>query len=159
MRPKSKIIFFLIAGIILISLASCKKNKNDVIPDTWVDFTIDLNDPEFFVLNAGGNAKIVTASTNNWGQRSAGYGNNGIIVYRSLMDEFYAYDRTCPNDFVKDGSSIKINIDFTLAICPRCSTNYALEAGGTPISGPGRYPLKNYKTSFFEQYVRVWNAY
>jgi nitrite reductase/ring-hydroxylating ferredoxin subunit len=159
MRPKSKIIFFLIAGIILSSLASCKKNKNDVIPDTWVDFTIDLNDPEFFVLLSYPNGKIVTSATNNWGQRSAGYDYNGIIVYRSLMDEFHAYDRTCPHDFVTDTSSIKVNLDLISAICPKCSTSYSLEAGGTPISGPGRYPLKNYKTSFNGQYVRVWNAY
>jgi nitrite reductase/ring-hydroxylating ferredoxin subunit len=156
---KSKIINILIIVLTVISLTSCKKSKYDVIPDVYVDFTIDLNDPEFFVLNAATNSKIVTSLTNNWGARSAGYDNNGIIVYRSAMDEFYAYDRTCPHDYVTNGLSVKVNVDFLNAICPKCSTNYSLEIGGTPVSGPGRYPLKNYKTSFNGQFVRVWNSF
>ena len=56
--------------------------------------------------------------------------------------------------------SIKVNIDPTFsiyAICPKCGTKYALSAGGTPASGIGRYPLKNYRTSFDGRYVSVWN--
>jgi nitrite reductase/ring-hydroxylating ferredoxin subunit len=156
---KSKIINILIIVLTAVSLSSCKKNKNDVIPDVTVDFTINLNDAEFFDLNAIGNSKIVTSATNNWGIYSAGYDDNGIIVYRSFEDEFNAYDRTCPFDYAVNGLSIKVNVDFTIAICPRCSTNYALSAFGTPISGPGKYPLKNYKTSFNGQSVHVWNSF
>ena len=156
---RSKIVIFLFMVTSVVLMISCKKSKYDVIPDVYVDFTIDLNDPEFFVLNAGTNSKIVTSATNNWGTRSAGYDGNGIIVYRSTMDEFYAYDRTCPYDYAVNSLSIKVNTDFLNAICPKCSTNYSLEMGGTPISGIGKYPLKNYKTSFNGQYVRVWNAY
>jgi nitrite reductase/ring-hydroxylating ferredoxin subunit len=140
-------------------MISCKKSKYDVVPNVYVDFTIDLSDPEFFVLNAGTNSVIVTAATNNWGLRSAGYDNNGIIVYRSAMDEFYAYDRTCPYDYAVNSLSIKVNVDFLNAICPKCSTNYSLEIGGTPVSGIGKYPLKNYKTNFSGQFIRVWNSY
>lgn len=156
---KSKIINILIIILTVVSLTSCKKNKYDVIPDVYVDFIIDLNDPEFFVLNAATNSKIVTSLTNNWGVRSAGYGDNGIIVYRSALDEFYAYDRTCPHDYAENGLSKKVNVDFLSAICPKCSTSYSLEVGGTPISGPGKYPLKNYKTSFNGQFIRVWNSF
>jgi len=54
--------------------------------------------------------------------------------------------------------SIKVKIDLTVAECPQCGTKYALSAYGTPISGVGKYPLKNYKTSFDgERYIRVWN--
>ena len=74
MTHKSKLIFFLLTGLILLSLTSCKKNKNDVIPDVYIDFTINLSDPDFFDLNAIGNTKIVTSSTNNWGTPAAGYG-------------------------------------------------------------------------------------
>jgi nitrite reductase/ring-hydroxylating ferredoxin subunit len=75
------------------------------------------------------------------------------------MDEFYAYDRTCPHDYAVNALNIKVSIDFMTAICPQCSTSYSLEAGGTPITGPSRYPLKNYKTGFDGQNVRVWNSY
>lgn len=156
MRSDSKISFFLIAIAFTISLSSCNK-KNDVIPYVYVEFKLDINDVEFATLSGIGNHIIVTSQTNNGGYRSAGYDNNGIIVYASGIEAFNAYDRTCPYDYAVNGTSIKVNIDFTLAVCPKCGTKYALSAGGTPVSGIGRYPLKNYKASFDGRYVRVWN--
>ena len=156
----SKIGFFSIITAITIILSSCNK-KNDVIPDVIVDFTIDLNDPEFVNLNAMGGAVIIDSKTNNWGIYSAGYNYNGIIVYAGV-DEFFAYDRTCPHDYVVNEMSVKINLDLSssiYAVCPECSTKYALPAFGTPASGIGRYPLKNYKTSFDGRWVRVWNRF
>ncbi|MDO9340716.1 MAG: hypothetical protein Q7T72_09370 [Bacteroidales bacterium] len=139
-----------------ITLSSCNKNKNDVIPYTYVNFILDLNDPQFVNLNAMGGSDTIDARTNNWGTGAAGFAGNGIIIYRG-PNEFYAYDRTCPHDYAVNGLSIKVNIDFTLAVCPKCGTSYALAAFGTPASGIGRYPLKNYRTSFDGRFVRVWN--
>jgi hypothetical protein len=153
----SKLKFFFIIGLIIILTASCKKEKYDVIPDEYVDFTIDLYDIEFSSLNAIGNYVYINAGTNNWGRVAAGYDGNGIIVYSALPDEYSAYDRTCPHDYTVNGLSIKVNVDFTIAVCPECGTTYALAANGTPASGPGQYPLKNYKTSFDGRYIRVWN--
>jgi nitrite reductase/ring-hydroxylating ferredoxin subunit len=124
-----------------------------------VNFTLDLNDPEFVNLNAMGGSVTVNSQTNNWGSGAAGFDGNGIIIYAGV-DEFYAYDRTCPHDYVVNSLSIKVNIDkanSTIAICPKCGTTYALSAGGTPASGIGRYPLKNYRTSLQGNLVIVWN--
>lgn len=151
-----KIIFFSIIIMIAITLSSCNK-ENDVIPDVYVDFTLDINDPQFVDLASVGNHAIVTSQTNNWGSEAAGYNYNGIIVYTSGINVFNAYDRTCPHEYSVDGSSVKIDIDFTIGICPQCSTIYALSAGGVAYSGPGKYPLKNYKTSFDGRFVHVWN--
>ena len=68
--------------------------------------------------------------------------NNGIIVYNGGDGQFYAYDRTCPHDYEVNNLSIKVKIDFTIAVCPECGTTYALSASGTPASGKGRYPIK-----------------
>ncbi len=158
MVKSSKIGFFLLLTLTVLLTVSCEKNKNDVIPDVYVNFYMDITgDILFSDLNAIGNHVIVTSQTNNWGSQAAGYDNNGIIVYRSLPDEFNAYDRTCPHDFAVNGLSIKVNVDFTQAVCPRCSTCYALSAFGTPVSGPGQYPLKNYKTRFDGRYLSVWS--
>jgi nitrite reductase/ring-hydroxylating ferredoxin subunit len=154
----SKITFFLTFMVLAIITASCNK-KNDVIPDVYVDFYLDLNDPQFVKLSSFGETLIVTSSTNNLGVRAAGYDGNGIIIFAGV-DEYYAYDRTCPHDYATNGTSIKVNIDPTNslnAICPVCKTNYSLSAGGVPSKGIGRYPLKNYKTSFDGRNVRVWN--
>jgi nitrite reductase/ring-hydroxylating ferredoxin subunit len=151
----SKIRFFLISVTFVLIFSSCNK-KNDVIPDVYVNFILDLNDPEFVNLNAIGGSDTVDARTNNWGLEAAGFDGNGIIIYRG-PDEFYAYDRTCPHDYAVNELSIKVNIDFTLAVCPKCGTTYALSASGTPASGIGRYPLKNYRTRFDGRFVTVWN--
>ena len=158
MSYNSKIIFFFIASALTISLCSCNK-KNDVIPNTYVNFTLDLNDPEFVNLAAFGGSVAVNSNTNNWGTGAAGFDGNGIIICYGV-EEFYAYDRTCPHDYVNNSLSIKVNIDpgnSTIAICPKCGTKYGLTVGGTPVSGVGRYPLKNYRTSFQGNYVIVWN--
>jgi len=137
-------------------MGACSKNKHDVIPDVHVDFTLDLSDPEFVNLTAIG-SDTVDGSTNNWGSYAAGgYLGNGIIIYNG-GDVFYAYDRTCPHDYEINGLSIRVKIDFTIANCPKCGTVYSLSASGTPVSGIGRYPLKNYRTSFDGRFVRVWN--
>lgn len=153
----SKLKFSLLITFYAFLIISCNKENTDIIPDVYVDFTIDLLDPEFVTLSFIGTSDSVDSNTNNWGYKSAGYDGNGIIVYRG-PDEYYAYDRTCPHDFAASGLSIKVKIDSGIALCPHCETKYALSAYGTPLSGPGKYPLKNYKTSFIdERFIRVWN--
>jgi hypothetical protein len=158
MTTGSKIKYFFILLVFLLLQASCKNNKNDVIPNVYVDFTMDITyDILFRDLTSMGNSVIVNYLTNNWGYASAGFDSSGIIIY-SGPDEFYAYDRTCPYDYAIKGKISRINIDGINAICPVCSTYYALSSYGSPFSGPGRYPLKNYRTSFDGlRYVRVWN--
>lgn len=154
----SKIRFFFVSIILVILFYSCNK-RNDVIPDVIVDFMLDINDPQFVDLNALGGSVTVDANTNNWGHYAAGFDGNGIIIY-SGVDEFLAYDRTCPHDYALNGQSIKVNISKSSsidAVCPECGTTYSLSANGTPSSGVGRYPLKNYRTSFDGRYIRVWN--
>jgi len=158
MAVNPKIRYFFVTLAFLVFPSSCQNNKNDVIPDVYVDFTMNLSkDILFRDLSSPANSVIVNYLTNNWGYASAGYDSAGIIVYCVDLDEFGAYDRTCPYDYVKNNKVVKVNVDFTMAVCPACSTTYALSAYGQPYSGPGRYPLKNYHTSFDGSYLRVWN--
>lgn len=153
----SKIGFLILVTSFILILFSCNKDNNDVIPDVYVDFTIDLLDPEFAKLSVIGTSDTIDATTNNWGYRSAGYDGNGIIIYRGA-DEYYSYDRTCPHDFAVNGLSIRINVDFAVAECPQCGTKYSLSTYGVPLSGVGRYSLKNYRTSFDgSRFISVWN--
>jgi len=157
----SKITFFLFALSLAASLNSCKKSRNDVIPDVYVDFTIDLSDPEFIILNTFGESVTINENTNNFGLRAAGFAGNGIIVH-SGIDEFFAYDRTCPHDYSEDGTAVRINIDpanSLVAVCPVCKTQYGLLVNGTPTEGVGHYPLKIYKTSYDGRWLHVWNNY
>jgi nitrite reductase/ring-hydroxylating ferredoxin subunit len=151
----SKIRFFLISAAFVLIFSSCNK-KNDVIPDVYVNFTLDLYD--FVNLSAMGSDTVdaYDVRVDNGRDYAGGFNGNGIIIYRGA-DDFYAFDRTCPHDYAVNDLSIKVKIDFIYAVCPKCGTTYALSASGTPASGIGRYPLKNYRTSFDGRYVRVWN--
>ncbi len=153
----SKLRIFLIICIFSLLQYACNNEKNDVIPDVLVDFYIDLNDPEFFNLNAIGNFVYINRSTNNMGYKASGFDDNGIIIYRSQNDEFIALDRTCPHDYILDGSSIAVDAEGIYAECPECGSTYALPSFGTPVSGPSKYPLKMYRTSFNGQFVHVTN--
>jgi len=161
-KKQSKIVIFLFATLLSVMICSCKKNKNDVIPNVYVDFTISLSDPEFTRLQSIGESVYISRFTNNFGIRAAGFAESGIIIH-SGIDEFFAYDRTCPHDYVLDESIIRIEIDKSssiYAVCPKCKTKYGLPANGTPVEGVGRYPLKNYKTGFAGGgRLRVWNSY
>ena len=151
MTLNSKIRYFSIIFSFILAVSSCNNDKNDVIPDVTVSFSISINDPQFVTLNTFGNAALVNKYTNNLGLRAAGFDENGIIIFSWVDYEYYAYDRTCPHDYAENNLSIPVNIDpenSMNAICPECGTNYSLSAGGTPASGIGRYPLKNYKTAF-----------
>lgn len=154
---RSKLRIFLLICILSLFHITCNKEEYDVIPDVLVDFYIDLNDPEFFDLNAIGNFVLVNSSTNNLGYKASGYDNNGIIIYRAQVDEFIALDRTCPHDYALDGTSIAVDVDGIYAECPLCNSIYALPSYGTPTSGPSKYPLKMYRTSFNGQFVHVTN--
>ena len=156
----SKIKIFFIIIMMLISMPSCDLEKNDVIPDVNVYFVIDLvYDPLFFDLAASpGNSTIVTSSTNNWGSAAAGFEGNGIIVYNA-SEEFFAFDRTCPNCYVLSHQSVAVNIDGIHAVCPVCHSEYVLPSYGTPLPGtPSQYPLKNYHTRVSDNYLTVWNT-
>jgi len=157
MSTRSKIRFFFILSIITLLPVSCDREKNDVIPDEYVDFTLDMMD----FLNIYGiiGSDTVDASDlriDRGRTYAGGFDGNGIIIYFG-GDVYYAYDRTCPHDYVVNGLSVKVNIDFTIATCPKCGTTYALSASGAPASGPGKYYLKNYRTSFDGRYLNVWN--
>ena len=156
----SNLRFFLLISLFALVTTSCDREKNDVIPDITVDFTINYTDPEFYDLfYAPGTSALLSSAHRHLGLGTAGFDGNGIIVYNTGIQgfEFSAYDRTCPHCYVTEDVSVAVNVDGLFIVCPRCSTEYAIASSGLPQSGPGRYYLKNYHTSFTGYSVRVWN--
>ena len=156
----SNLRIFLLFTLVAMPLISCERDKNEVIPDVTVDFTITFSDPEFFDLfYSPGTSVLISSAHRHLGLGTAGFDGNGIIVYNTGLQgfEYGAFDRTCPHCYANDDVSVAVNVDGVYAICPRCSTNYALGGSGLPQSGPGQYYLKNYHTSFTGYSVRIWN--
>ena len=154
--PHSKLRIFLIGFAIILLFGSCTKRSEEIIPDTFVDFVINLDSPQFIDLNAIGNSVIVTSSYA--GQNSGGYRGHGIIIYRASQTEFYAFDRTCTFEEGLD-QAVNLNIPTDLSpICPACKSTYILPSLGYPDNdGPAIYPLRQYQTEFGGNTVWVYN--
>ena len=69
--------------IFLIFFISCGE-RNNYIPDVFVNHEIDLNSPENISLSALGGSLTI---------ENQGY--NGLIIYRFSNYEYHAYDKSC----------------------------------------------------------------
>ncbi len=139
----------IIAFCLILSLYSCKDDNPNPIPNYYtVNITIDVSsfDNDFAI----GNIKTFT-------QMRTGYntGYAGVVVYRHNLDEFYAYDMACPNDWysgcivVRDSTKARpAPADLCLQdeICCGCKFNLL---NGYPQSDNKdyRYPLLQYKVT------------
>ena len=144
MKYKNTKFFFLITILSLIFI-KCDKNNNDVVPNVYVNFTIYINEPDYAELNAIGNSVMVTG------------GSKGIIIYRSSLNEFCAYDRCCtykPSE--KDEYVQLLEQGSPIVVDSTCGSKFNL-VDGSVINGPAVLPLKKYNADFDGNGVHVYN--
>jgi len=128
----AKILFF---SLFMLVSIKCKTPENK-IPYLYVDFTINLDEPEFYELNAIGNYIYVTG------------GVSGIIIYRDSRDVFIAYERACPYD-PECGRVYVIPDEYKMRdSC--CGSEFSLTLDGAVLKGPTELPLREYKTYFYQ---------
>ncbi len=121
---------------------SCTKEQEVIVPDVFVDFTINIQ--MYNELQAINNAVIIP---------NEGYGRNGVIIYRLNLEEFLAFDATCPQHI---GNSTGTKIDDSdpgYATCPHCGTTYSFMNFGQASEG---HPLKRYKVHVSGYLLRVY---
>ena len=140
----TKLPIFLTITLISILFIRCDKNQSN-IPYVYVNFPITIGDPEYFDLEAVGNHVFI---------KNAGV--NGIIIYRSSINEFHAYDRTCTYKPEKNCAVIDDSTSSILVKCPCCGSKFGLDYGYV-TSGPATRPLKEYHTSFDGVTLHVYN--
>ena len=136
---KILIIFFLCTTF----SQSCK-DKNQPIPNTLVDFYININDVSYSDLQAVGNSVYVYG------------GVAGVIIYRESVDNFIALDRCCS---YKPDDRCAVKIDTTnsfLLVCPCCSSEFIINNGSVNKS-PAIAPLKQYQTTFDGSVLHIFN--
>ncbi len=137
--------FTLSVLMLCLVLSSCKKeNPQPVIPEVYVNFSINPNSTEFLEINAPGSWVTVTG------------GYRGILIYRQSMNEFLAYERTCPWDPWEEGARIEVEESVFTAVCPVCDSQY-LVLDGSPFEGPSTYLLKQYHTTYDGSLLYVYN--
>ena len=132
--------------LVLLIPFGCKDDNQSRVPEVYVDFYIDINDPQFFDLQVVGNYVYVTG------------GVSGIIIYRKSSTEFVALDRCCSYNPEK---RCKVEVDTTTnqkIICPVCKSEFSLD-NGYVLKSPAAAPLKQYQTTFDGEKVHVYNNY
>jgi nitrite reductase/ring-hydroxylating ferredoxin subunit len=136
----SKYIKVLLILVPFLLLSGCEKEQYHPVPMVPVDFTINL-EFQFMGLNSIGGYDNVYG----------GFG--GIVIYRMSIDQFTAFDRACTYD-PRDNKARLITDNAPIATCPVCGSQFLL-LDGSPIKGPAKYPLRQYRTSFMEPYLHV----
>lgn len=100
-----------------------------------VDFTIDINDPDFSALkNVGGFAY-----------------NEGIIIVHNAAGNFDAFSQACTH------SGCTVNYDSGLQRFPCPCHGSVYSNSGNVINGPAVNPLKSYQTELNGDMLRVFD--
>ena len=133
-----------IMTVCAISLSNCTKQDTEhLIPVVNVNINISTNLAQYNQLNIDG----------GWVYLEGGY--NGIIVYRSSIDNYKAYDRQAPYK-VKDVCKINID-DSQVIVTDSCSGSSWLLYDGQVVTGPATYPLKEYETYYDGSILSITN--
>lgn len=124
----------------LFLFASCEKEK-DEIPYIYVNFVIYPNTIDFIP-----EGEHVTTT--------GGY--KGLIIYRQFSDQFMVFERACPHDPLEDNARVYVEDNGIIAVDSVCGSRFLL-TDGSPIEGPARRALKQYRTRYDGYTLQVSN--
>lgn len=134
MTLNAKIKNLIVLFILAFMQFGCSKNEEQVVPYVRVSMTINLQLPKFNALTSVNNAVLCD---------NEGYNKNGVIIYRYSLEEFTAFDATCPRHIDTKPTAVILddNGSAGTATCPECKTVYYFFNYAYPSSG---YPLRRY---------------
>lgn len=99
---------------------------------------VSLNMPDTYLTLERNDSRFPTPS-------SYGLGYQGLIIYHSSFDEFYCFDRACPNCANYSYPQTSAPSANYQVICPKCNRIYSLFNYGAPTNGKkGDEGLKRY---------------
>jgi len=126
---KLKLIFisFILFGV----FSTC--DTESPIPEVYVNFIIQLDDPTFVNLNPVGGSVYIPFE-----------GNKGIIVIHSDINKFNAYDATCTYDPDAAWGRVVIDASGISAVDTVCGSTFSLMLNGMVTNGPAGLPLIEY---------------
>ena len=127
---------------ILLFTISCGFEKNP-IPYAAVNLNLDLTFKDK-VLQPIGSYKEYTSKNINIALERAGYG--GVLVVHNFLDEYKAFDRTCPYE-VNPGITVEVDNEVRYAICPKCGTKYEIGMSAGVPDGSSRHGLLQYNVT------------
>jgi hypothetical protein len=135
MKIKNYKVTLLTAIILLLGVNSCSK-KETPVPYSSINFTIDLDLPQYSKLQTPDNWLYVTG------------GINGLIIFNTgngTSNPFVVFDRTCT--YNPSNGYVKVNSNNVYATDSTCGSVFNIINGGVQHS-PATVPLKQYNCTF-----------
>ena len=130
---KKILVFILISTLIFSCSSDDSRTDNPNLPSVPVNFTINLNLPQFNELNFPGNGLVITTD---------GVGIRGIIVY-NINDALYsAFELSDPNIPPSDCSALNVSGITAESNCG--NENVYNIVTGQQLEGEGGFPLLRY---------------
>ena len=137
MNPKH-----LIYACLLLMLSGCSKNvteRNPYLPELGFRFELNLNLPLYSPLSNQGNPVFID---------NPGTGVRGVIVMKTSIDIFRAFEASCPNHAPNSCSTMVI--DGQIARCSCDDYEYSLFTGqmlNRPDDGERYFDMLEYRAS------------
>lgn len=135
--------------IILVSLASCKKddgvrNDNPYLVDPLVNLNLNLNLPEYNPLKFPGNSITITHQ-----------GIKGIVIYNVNNDLYTAFELSDPNH--TPNACSRMTIEGIIASCPCNDDNtYDIVTGQHQVD-ENKYPMLQYIATRTGDNIQIGN--
>ncbi|HZJ73597.1 MAG TPA: hypothetical protein VFC87_02220 [Perlabentimonas sp.] len=135
----------ILLATLVFFIFSCVDEAPRIVPDVYVQFSINMELPQYTSLKNAGNALIVP---------NQGYNRHGVIIYNSF-DDFLAFDATCPQH-IENPTAVVLDDEGAAgtATCPECKVVYSFFENGLPSKG---YPLKTYVVTKSGSFLYVAN--
>jgi nitrite reductase/ring-hydroxylating ferredoxin subunit len=131
--------------VVLLVLVSggCGKATN-IVPNVAVSLNLPLTDPRLINLSSSGRAVLIN-----------GYGVSGLVLYRTILNGYVAYDR-CST--VNPESRCAVVLDEgAFTVSDPCSGAKFLLEDGSPAKAPATLSLKQYSVRVSGNTLQVTN--
>lgn len=145
---KSKIIIFSLVILFFTGIIGCGDKMSEamkdkhIIPYVSVYTNIQWKLGGENELTWKNNPKYFSTSTPDG--KALGYKKHGIIIYTEDGAEFHCFDATCTNCPDLESYFTQKDLKGSIAVCPKCGTNFSLLFGQPFGNNTKIYPLKEY---------------
>ncbi len=146
---------FLIVLLILLGMGSC--SKNPINPDIKPAVVrIDINPNSIFYQNLNTVGGFIYVRNGDDGVYLSPE-SRGVIIYRSGIDAFKAYDRIPPNSPDQCGTSTMLEVGTPPFVEDPCTGNKYLLTDGSLVQGTGKYPMIQYHAEYDGTLLHIYN--
>jgi nitrite reductase/ring-hydroxylating ferredoxin subunit len=116
--------------LVVLVLSGCGKAAN-MVPNVAVNLNIPLTDPRLINLSSSGRAVLFN-----------GYGVSGLVLYRTILNGYVAYDR-CSTVNPENRCAVVLD-EGAFTVSDPCSGAKFLLEDGSPAKAPATLSLKQY---------------